>query len=161
MTKDTSAASKNLTIKYRWKPKSVYQLTIEDGAFTTIYGDKNKRQYKKFTIGKPENFSNLTLSVSVPDTGKMYVVQLLNEQGIVLRNDVITKKTKLLYTNYYVGKFTIRVVYDDNKNGKWDSGSIKESRQPENIWVNTKVITLRPNWDSEETIDIPKEVIVH
>jgi len=161
MTKDTGAASKNFTMKYRWKPKSVYQLTIEDGAFTTIYGDKNKRQYKKFNIGKPENFSNLTLSVSVPDTGKMYVVQLLNEQGIVLRSDVITKKTKLVYTNYYVGKFTIRVVYDDNRNGKWDSGSIKESRQPENIWVNTKIITLRPNWDSEETVDIPKEVIVH
>ena len=161
MIKDTGAVSKNFTMKYRWKPKAVYQLTIEDGAFTTIYGDKNKRQYKKFNIGKPENFSNLTLSVSVPDSAKMYVVQLLNEQGIVLRSDVITKKTKIAYNNFYVGKFTIRVVYDDNKNGKWDSGSIKELRQPENMWVNPKVITLRPNWDSEETVDIPKEVIVH
>lgn len=159
LTKDTGAASKNFTLKYRWKQKAAYQLIIEDAAFTSIYGDKNKRQFKKFSIGKPESFSNLTLSVSVPDSGKMYVVQLLNEQNIVLRSDVVTKKTKINYTNYYVGKFTIRVVYDDNKNGKWDSGSIKESRQPENIWVNPKQITLRPNWDSEETLEIPKEVI--
>jgi hypothetical protein len=95
----------------------------------------------------------------VPDSSKMYVVELLNEQNIPLRSDVITKKTTLIYRNYYVGKFTLRVIYDDNRNGKWDSGNIKEGRQPENIWVNDKSFTLRPNWEAEESVDIPKEVI--
>jgi hypothetical protein len=38
-------------------------------------------------------------------------------------------------------------------------GYIKEGRQPENIWVNDKSFTLRPNWEAEESVDIPKEVI--
>jgi hypothetical protein len=65
----------------------------------------------------------------------------------------------LNYLNYYVGKFTIRVVYDANKNGKWDSGSIADKKQPENIWVYDKVFTLRPNWDTEEVVEIPREVV--
>lgn len=159
LTKDTGKTDKNFVMKYRWRQKVGYTLIMEAGAFTDIYGDKNKRKVQKFTINQPENYSNLTIKVTVPDTSKMYVVELLNEQNVPLRSDVITKKTTLVYRNYYVGKFTLRVIYDDNRNGKWDSGNIKEGRQPENIWVNDKPFTLRPNWEAEEAVDIPKEVI--
>jgi hypothetical protein len=158
IARDTGS-TKRFILKYRFKPKSAYALTMEEGAFTSIFGDKNKKLTKKFTINKPENFSNLTLKVNVPDSTKMYVVELLDDSKNVLRTDVITKKTTLLYRNYYVGKFTVRVVYDGNRNGKWDSGSVKEARQPENIWVYEKQFTLRPNWEQEEIVEIPKEVI--
>jgi len=49
----------------------------------------------------------------------------------------------------------VRVIYDANKNGKWDSGSIKENRQPEDAWLSPKIITLRPNFEIEESIDVP------
>ncbi|MFD2144221.1 hypothetical protein [Mucilaginibacter antarcticus] len=98
--------------------------------------------------------------MNVPDSTKSYVVELLNEQRVPIRRDVITKKTKLSYLNYYVGKFTVRVVYDNNKNGKWDSGIVAKKSQPENIWVYEKTFTLRPNWETEESIEIPPEVIV-
>ncbi|MES2376945.1 MAG: Ig-like domain-containing protein [Bacteroidota bacterium] len=159
LVKDTGTA-KRFTLKYRFKPKSGYLLEIGESAFTTIYGDKNtKKQTKSFSVSKPENFSNLTLKVNVPDTTKMYVVELLDAGKNVLRSDVITKKTTLVYRNYYVGKFSLRVVYDGNRNGKWDSGSIKDRRQPENIWVYEKEFVLRPNWEMEEAVEIPKEVI--
>ncbi len=158
LAKDTGT-TKRFTLKYRFKQKSSYVLDIDENAFTSIFGDKNKKQGKRFTISKPENFSNLTLKVNVPDSTKMYVVELLDDNKNPLRSDVITKKTTLVYRNYYVGKFTVRVVYDGNKNGKWDSGSVKDRRQPENIWVYDKVFTLRPNWELEEAVEIPKEVI--
>ncbi|MCC8424563.1 Ig-like domain-containing protein [Mucilaginibacter sp. UR6-11] len=158
LTRDTGS-TKNFTLKYRWRQKVNYQLIIDEAAFTSIYGDKNKRQVKKFFQNKPENYSNLTLDITVPDSSKMYVVELLNDQGNPLRSDVVTKKTKLTYRNYYIGKFSLRVIYDNNRNGKWDSGSVKEGRQPENIWVYDKIFTLRPNWDSEEAVTIPREVI--
>jgi hypothetical protein len=158
LAKDTGS-TRNFILKYRFKQKASYQLIIDEGAFTSIYGDKNKRQAKKFVQNKPENYSNLSLKISVPDTSKMYVVELLNDQGAPLRSDVITKNTTLTYRNYYVGKFTVRVIYDGNRNGKWDSGNIKERRQPENIWIDDKPFTLRANWDSEEPVDIPRELL--
>lgn len=159
VTKDTGSAGKVLNVKYPWKQKAEYQLVLKEGAITDIYGDKNKLQAKKFFIATADSYTNLTLKINVPDTAINYVVKLLNEQGKPIRSDVIKQTATLTYRNIYVGKFRLRVVYDDNKNGKWDSGSIKENRQPENIWAYSKVFILRPNWDTEETVDVPREII--
>lgn len=153
-----SATVKKYLLKYRWRPNSKYQLTLNEGAFTDIYGDKNKRSNRQFTGDKPENYSQLTVKVNVPpDPGKSYVVELLDEAKNVLRGDVVGKNTMLIYKNYITGKYSIRVIYDGNHNGRLDSGNVKLRQQPENVWVSPKDITLRANWEAEEALDIPKE----
>jgi hypothetical protein len=153
------ADTRLFTLRYRWKQNANYTLTINEGAFTDIYGDKNKRAPKKFQVDKPENYSVLNLAITVPDTGKSYIVELLNEQKVLLRSDVIRKSTTIIYKNYITGKYRVRVVYDDNNNGIWDSGNVKRKIQPENIWVDETVITLRPNWEQDIPITIPKEPV--
>jgi hypothetical protein len=153
---------KNFNLKYRWRQGSKYELIINEAAFTSIYGEKNKRLSKRFQVDKAENYSTLTIKVTVPDTAKAYVVELLSDNGEkkdILQSNYIRRNTSLVYRNYLTGKYMIRVVYDENRNGKWDSGNVKQRRQPENIWVSDKVIALRPNWEAEESITIPKERI--
>ena len=154
--KDTSDL-RNLVFKYRWKQNDTYILTIDNSAITDIYGDKNKRTFKKFTIDKQENYSLLTLALTVPDTGKSYVVELYNEQKQLLRTDVIHKTSSLVYKNYLTGKYNVKVIYDANNNGKWDSGNVKLKQQPENIWIDEAPITLRANWEQVTPIAIPRE----
>lgn len=153
-----TANLKHLTIKYRWKQNSTYTLTFNDGALTGYFGEKNKKISKKFRLDKPENYSQLTLKVTVPDATKSYIVELLNEQNTVLKSDPITKNTSLVYKNYLAGKYKVKIIYDDNGNGIWDPGSVKENRQPENIWIDKQNIVLRPNWEADQTIDIPREI---
>ncbi|TWJ03480.1 Ig-like domain-containing protein [Mucilaginibacter frigoritolerans] len=158
VTKDTTDA-RVLRLNYRWHQVSNYTLILNADAVTDIYGDKNRRNLKRFTVDKPENYSLLTLTTTVPDTGKQYIVELLTDRGVKLRSDVITKNTSIIYKNYINGKYKVRVIYDANKNGKWDSGNVKQRIQPENIWVNETIITLRPNWDQVTPIVIPKEPV--
>ena len=152
-----SVTQKNFYLNYRWKENDNYTLTLNEGAFTDIYGDKNKRSLKRFNINKPENYSQLTLKITVPDTGRSYVVELLNEQRNLLQSDVIHKNTSLVYKNYLTGKYRVRVIYDDNNNGKWDSGNVTLRLQPENVWADEDLISLRPNWEQETPLVIPKE----
>ncbi|MDB4922224.1 Ig-like domain-containing protein [Mucilaginibacter sp.] len=154
--KDT-ANPKNLILNYRWKQNDNYTLALDNGAVTDIYGDKNRKVNKKFTIDKRENYSQLTLAVTVPDTGKAYIVEVMNEQKELLHSDVIHKSTSLTYKNYLTGKYTVSVIYDANNNGKWDSGNVKEKIQPENIWIDDTPITLRANWEQVTPITVPKE----
>lgn len=156
LQKDTGNL-KHIYLKYRWRQSSKYEIILNEGAFTSIYGDKNKRISKKFQVDKTENYSTLTVKVTVPDPAKAYVVELMNEQKAVLQSNPITKSTPIVYSNYLTGKYLIRVVYDENKNGKWDSGNVRQKRQPENTWVSPNVISLRPNWEAEESITVPKE----
>jgi hypothetical protein len=158
LEKDTSN-NKTVLLRNRYRANSKYELVLNDGAITDIYGDKNKRTGIKFQGDKPENYSILTLKVTVPDNTKNYIVEIFNEEKNVLRSDVITKNTSLVYRNYLTGKYTFRVIYDDNRNGLWDSGKVKLKTYPENIWISEKEISLRPNWDAEETLDIPNEPI--
>jgi len=156
LVKDT-ANLKHLMLKYPWKQNTAYTLTLNEGALTGFFGDKNKKIPKRFRIDKPQNYGQITLTVTVPDTAHNYIVELLNDQGMVLRSDVVKKSRSLVYKDYLAGKYHVRVAYDDNGNGKWDSGSIKEGRQPENIWVDKAVILLRANWESKFDIIIPRE----
>ena len=159
LIRDT-ADSRRFTLNYRWKPKAEYLLSLGEGAFTDIYGDKNKRLQKRFGLDKDENYGHLILAITVPDTGKQYIVELLDEKKALLHSDAIKKNTTLAYKDSYLtGKYRIRVIYDDNKNGKWDSGNVKRRKQPENIWVDETIITLRPNWEQTIPIAIPKEPV--
>ncbi|MFS2187497.1 Ig-like domain-containing protein [Mucilaginibacter sp. Mucisp84] len=150
---------KLLNLKYRWRESSKYELILNEGALTDIYGDKNKRLSKKFQINKLDNYSQLTVKLTVPDTSKAYVVELLSEDKKLIQSDPITKNTSLVYKGILAAKYYVRIIYDENKNGKWDSGNVRLKRQPENIWLNEKLITLRPNWEAEEPVTIPKEKV--
>ncbi|WP_179416179.1 Ig-like domain-containing protein [Mucilaginibacter sp. E4BP6] len=157
--KDTTNL-KRYIIKYKWKQDSRYIFVADEGAFTFINGDKNKKYQKPFLIDKIENYSTLTLKVTVPDTSKQYLVEVYQDANHIIQTDKITKNTSIVYKNFLTGKYSFKVVYDDNHNGRWDSGDVKLKRYPENIWVDPIQITLRPNWDAEEKLDIPKEQII-
>ncbi|MBL4675426.1 MAG: Ig-like domain-containing protein [Mucilaginibacter sp.] len=158
ISKDTSS-TRTVYLKYRFRAGRKYQLTINESAFTDIYGDKNKLAGVNFEGDKQENYSQLTLKVTVPEPSKSYVVELLDDQKNVLKSDPVTANTSIVYKNYLTGKYRIRVVYDTNKNGHFDSGNVKQKEQPENIWLYDKELTLRPNWESEEPLAIPKEQV--
>lgn len=159
MTADPTNAKK-ITFKYRWKQNAAYQLVFNEGTFTNIYGDKNKRLVRNFRIDKPENYGNIIFDVTVPDTAKTYVVELLNEAKKLIHTDIVKKNTKLTYRDYPTTKYRVRIVYDTNENGRWDSGNVKKQLYPENIILLPDVYTIRPNWDNTWQINIPKETIV-
>lgn len=158
ITRDPQSRKK-FFIKHNWKAKSKYTLTISEGAIVDFFGDKIKKAEKKFVVDSPDNYSTLSITYTVPDTGRSYVVELLNgDQTAVLRTNQITKNSKIIYRGIYASKYQVRVSYDNNKNGKWDTGSISRKTQPENIWINPTIYTVRPKWEMEESITIPKEV---
>jgi hypothetical protein len=149
---------KLFTVKYPWKVGKHYSLSFNIGTFTDIYGDRNGLAKKSFLLDKPENYGVLTIKVVLPDTGKHYLVQLMNpDDGTVIHSDPISKSGVVRYKDYPTGKYSMRVVYDTNNNGKWDTGDLKAKIYPENIWYLKKTLTLRTNFDLDDELIVPKE----
>ncbi|WP_306552001.1 Ig-like domain-containing domain [Daejeonella sp.] len=142
-------------IKYPWKLKKQYILRLESGAFTDILGTKTKVYARKFDLDSEDNYGSISIKITVPDTSKNYIIQWLSDGDKALRQDRISKNIVLNYTRYPTAKYKIRVIYDENNNGEWDTGNIILKRQPENTWTFEKTISLRPNWDLEEVVTIP------
>ena len=65
--------------------------------------------------------------------------------------------TTVTFKNYKAGKYFLRITYDTNKNGIWDTGNVLKRLQPEKVWNEPKEMSIRANWERNETITIPKE----
>jgi hypothetical protein len=51
-------------------------------------------------------------------------------------------------------EFTIRVIYDDNKNKVYDTGNFLKKTYSEEVFYHQKGIDVRSNWDVDESIDL-------
>lgn len=142
-------------IKYPWKNKKTYDLKLGAGAFTVIFNAKNKEINKRFTLESADTYTTLLLNVTVPDTSKRYVVQFLNEKKDIIKSFPVAKNSKITFSKYPAGKYMVRVIYDENKNGIWDTGNVKEGHQPEKVWYLKAVMDLKPNWEREDPLVIP------
>ncbi|SKB72815.1 Ig-like domain-containing domain [Daejeonella lutea] len=148
--------SRTFNIKYAWKLNKDYILRFNENAFTDIFGNKSKLYIKRFNLDTEDNYGNISIKVIVPDTLSSYIVQWMGEKETIFRQDVISKNTTLNYLTYPTAKYRVRVIYDLNKNGIWDTGEVYRKQQPEKTWTFEKLISLRPNWDLEEVMTIPK-----
>lgn len=143
------------TVKYPWKLNKQYSIKLDNNAFEDISGKKSKLYNRRFELDVEDNYGSISINVTVPDTSKNYIIQWLSDDNKVLKEDNLSKNQVLNYSRYSTGKYKIRVIYDFNKNKEWDTGNLLKGIQAEETWTFDKILTLRPNWDLEETIIIP------
>lgn len=143
------------TVKYPWKLNKQYSIKLDNNAFEDISGKKSKLYNRRFELDVEDNYGSISINVTVPDTSKNYIIQWLSDDNKVLKEDNLSKNQVLNYSRYSTGKYKIRVIYDFNKNKEWDTGNLLKGIHAEETWTFDKILTLRPNWDLEETIIIP------
>jgi hypothetical protein len=51
------------------------------------------------------------------------------------------------------GKYSLKVIRDENKNGIWDTGNLLYHRQPEQIAI-VSIEEIKANWDVETSVDL-------
>jgi uncharacterized protein (DUF2141 family) len=144
-------------IRYPWKQKKEYNLKLSAGTFTAIFNTKNKDFTSIFKLFGKDNYGTLKVKVITPEKDKSYILDVVNENKIVINSLNIRQDTSVNFTNYKSGKYFIRITYDTNKNGIWDTGNVALRLQPEKIWDEPKELSIKPMWERNETINIPKE----
>lgn len=150
--------SSNLLLRRRidvdWQPGSKYKITIDTLAVTGIYGVWNKPFTSEITTKQLEDYSKLILNL--PGTDSVAgIVQLLTSSDTPSYQSIKavgTAHVEVPYVN--PGTYYLRFIIDDNANGKWDTGSLRDSIQPEEVYYFAKKLELKKNWDVEQTWDI-------
>jgi uncharacterized protein (DUF2141 family) len=120
-----------------------FYIRLEKGAFISVEGDSSEAGELSYTFSKPSDFAILAGNVNTEEPA--YIVQLLNANSEVVREVNNTKAYR--FTNVPPGDYTIRILIDKNRNGRWDAGNILENRMPEPVIFYDKVIPLKANWE--------------
>ncbi|MEW2920420.1 Ig-like domain-containing protein [Muricauda sp. ANG21] len=131
------------------EPNQSYRFAFLPGAVTDFFGVQNDTLDYTISTGSYADYGNLRFNLS-GDTRYPVIVQLLNEKEEIQREIAATQPQTFEFSNLNPGNYVARVVFDDNANGKWDTGNYLKKIQPEKISYYPDVIEVRANWEKEE-----------
>ena len=109
-----------------------YVFTMLPETFEGFYGGviKDTLNYSFRTKMKSE-YGNLR--VQLRNAKFPLIVQLVNDTGIVIYERYTTQNPVVDFTDIAPRKYALRVIYDTNENGKYDTGNYLLGIQPERV----------------------------
>jgi hypothetical protein len=140
----------NFAIDYKWVPSMSYKLEIDSAAFTSIYHKVSNDTKDEFKTKSLDDYSSIKMFLTAFDP--KVVMQVLDTKDVVVATKPVSEKGTL-FEYLKPGDYYIRMFMDENKNGKWDPGDLKAKRQPEEVYYYPKMLSLKANWEFEETWD--------
>lgn len=152
-TVDLDSTNKKITLKTIWKEGSKYNLIIEkDFASDTLENAILKTDTLSFNAKKESDYGSIDLKIENIDSTLHPIVYLNKNAKTFLKQTL--EKSRYRIKLFEPGDYDVKILFDINNNGKWDTGDYWKKIQPEKVVARKKPINIRANWDNEILIDL-------
>lgn len=143
-----------LSVHFPWKEQTRFNLILSKDALEDTAGaGLIKSDTLKFTTKKETEYGSIRLRFNNINLQKNPILQFIQSDKII--ESVPLTSNELIRKLFKSGSFEMRILYDTNKNGVWDTGAFgKVKRQPEIVQLITKPLSVRANWDNEVNIEL-------
>ncbi len=162
MAKDSSLvhATIKLNKKFNWAevffPKQEdqsYSIQLQPGALTDFFEKSNDTL--QFNVNTKLSSEYGTLSLTLVNVNRFpIIVQLVDSKYNVVSKEYLSENKTVFFDELSPDKYFLRIIYDDNDNGRWDSGNFLSRIEPEKIIYYPKQIEVRGNWSLNETFTL-------
>ncbi len=143
-----SANKRLITFNYTFEEDSSYSLFVKPAAVTDWFGQKNDTVATSFKIRESRYYGTLNVKLTGLPAGN-YLLRVVNDKDVVIRElkiaDITTAKFELLGP----GTYRLKLIADENKNGKWDTGNYLQGKQPERVIYYVNPVKMRSGWDMD------------
>ena len=153
--KDSSEATV-LNVAHNWEESRRYQIQVFPNALDDYFGLSNKDTISRvYSINPIDDYGSITALIVGADSSQQYIIQLLGEKDKVIQENVVrdSSQIQLVYPDMKKGNYSIRIIYDDLANGRWDMGNYEQKRQAEKF-TTSKGIPLQSGWENTMEIDL-------
>lgn len=145
--------NQKLFFNFKKEPSQKYSFTILPGALTDFYEKSNDTLTYKVTTKSYADNGNLR--VILQNVKKFpVIVELTNAKGDLIASEYSESNTTVDFNLLEPALFSLRLIYDDNKNKVYDSGNYLEKHYSEEVIYFSKEIDVRANWDVEQAFDV-------
>lgn len=135
------------------EPKQKYSFTAFPDAFNDLFLNKNDTLKYRFITKEFEDYGRITMNVSNVNS-KNLIIELLTgtKKNVVVQRNFLTTSESIVFNLLEPKKYTIRIIIDENKNNKWDTGNYLKRQLPEIILYHKEInnADLRANFFLEE-----------
>ncbi len=138
-----------LHIRSPWREGTRYNLVLNRAFAEDTLGRRLlKTDTLNFTTKKLSDYGRLNLRIRGADTARNPVLLFVQNSQVVkavpIRSGVYTDRL------FAPGEYELRILYDQNNDGKWDPGDFFGGRrQPETVLPIRQNITIKADWDNE------------
>ncbi|WP_400076279.1 Ig-like domain-containing protein [Winogradskyella sp. R77965] len=123
-----------------------YLFTMLPETFTDFYEGSNKDTLNySFRTKMKSEYGNIR--VNLRNAQLPLIVQLVNDRGVVLYEKYATESPVVDFTDLSPRQYALRVIYDTNGNGKYDTGNYLLGIQPERVSYSPLIDETRSNFD--------------
>lgn len=142
-----------ISVTFKWKDDENYRLILQKGfahdsaGVTTLKSDTIR-----FKTKSESDYGSLKLTFAGVDTRKNPVIQFVENTGTKIVFSAPLSGTEYNNKLFQPGQYKIRILYDINKNGKWDTGNYWKKLQPELVIPVQQTLNVKANWDNEVEI---------
>ena len=150
------STNKILFIKTKWVQDANYKLIIPKDFATDSTGlySLAKSDTIKFKTKGEEDYGIIKLRFINFDKSKNPVLQFVQNNEVIGSYPLTSEIWNAPMFN--PGEYELRVLYDNNKNGKWDPGNFAEKKQPEKVFSISQKLSVRENFEKDVDIELPK-----
>lgn len=141
------------SLAVNWQQGMQYRLVVDTSAISDSANNHlAKQDTLRITTKTQEDYGNVVFRFSNLDLTKHPVLQFV--QGDEIKNSYPVSAME--WSNKFInpGEYDIRILYDDNNNGKWDPGNYSIKLQPEKVISLSQKLAVKANWDNERDIKL-------
>lgn len=153
-----SAWLRKAVIKTTFETETSYILRLHEGAFTDIYGRTIDSTEIRFKTQDEEHYG--IVEVSLSNITSPTILQLLDKSENVVKYARLYNNKKTTFDFLEPGEYLLKIIMDDNDNGKWDTGILDEKKQPEKVYYYPETLNVRSNWTIDYEWEIGKKIEV-
>ncbi len=139
----------NLKILFKKEPLEKYRITLLPGALTDFYEQANDTLKYRVSTKAASEYGNLRVILENVKSFPI-LVELLNSKGELQESKYSESASTIDFESLEPMLYTLRVIYDENKNGEWDPGNFLQRKQSEQVIYFPKQIELRANWEVDQ-----------
>lgn len=123
-----------------------YVLNMTDSVFFSARGRTHKAFSLKLKRAGDNDFGAVVMKVIPPDQGQA-VVQLLDNKGAVLDEQLVDSIATVAFRQLIPGKYKLRAIIDIDRDGQWSTGSFHHRALPETILFYKDEFDVKSGWD--------------
>lgn len=116
---------------------------------TSEYNDTLKSLSIEYSIPPEEKFGQI--EGEIQSVYENLILQLINSKGKKVLEQILSPGP---FTFYHIepGTYKLRLIHDENNNGKWDAGDHFKNIQPEKVLIYDEDILIKANWIVQDKI---------
>ena len=127
-----------------------YQISVLPDGVKSILGEIAKDTARaSFKTRSMDDYGTLTVNPVSFNRFPLIVQLITPDKNTVVKEAILDKPGKVVFKLVVPAKYLLRVIFDTNGNGRWDTVDYLKKQQPEYVQYMDEPVTIRALWEEE------------